>query len=113
MRIDTRAESTPFPEEIIELNAKNKNIVAAAGGISVLGNIAGLMYAIKTKKSGWGKVGWFFLGGIIVAIPTGIVARSMVTKNNTAINKLKNPTAVPTAEEQRENDFFAQGGKFN
>lgn len=101
--------------EIEKLNSKNKNIVMAAGGVSLLGNIAGLLYAINTKKSGWGKVGWFFLGGIIVGIPSGIIGRSMITNNNAKINELGSTVSnaeIAKLQEAAEDKFFEEGGTF-
>ncbi len=91
-----------------QLKAKNMNILLASSGISLLGNVAGLVYAIQTKKSGWGKVGWFFLGGIIVGVPSGIIARSMILKNLEKIQKERKTTYAEAAE----NKYFKEGGGF-
>lgn len=86
--------------EIEKLNNKNRNIYLGASGISLLGNIGGLVYAIQTKKSGWGKVGWFFLGGIVLAIPSAIVANSMITKNDAKIKLLEVDVETKSIEQK-------------
>lgn len=98
--------------EVDALKQKNTNIAIAATGISILGNVAGLLYAIQTKKSGWGKVGWFFLGGIIVGIPSGIVGRAMVVKNNTKIGEMEANMTQTKVDEMAENKHFNEGGGF-
>jgi hypothetical protein len=124
-KIDTSNSKAPKKTlndvEISQLKQKNTNALVASAGISFLGNIGGLMYAINTKKSGWGKVGYFFLGGILVGIPISIATSSYIRSNNKKIDILdiqnsKITTAMSTPDkeqEKKENEHFNQGGGFN
>jgi hypothetical protein len=89
--------------EIEKLERKNQNVYLAGAGISLLGSVGGVIYASKTGKSFWGKVGWWFLGGIIVGVPAGITVRAINNKRLNQIDKLKSqPTQIFSTKAKQE-----------
>lgn len=50
-----------------------RNINGIQIGAGLLGNIGGLIYAKKTGGGFWRSVGYFFLGGLIVGVPTALI----------------------------------------
>lgn len=76
-------------DKIIDLKRKNTNIWYIQSGVAFAGSVAGLMYAFKTDKSFWGKLGYWILGGIIVGVPSGVIAHLMNSKRNAEIAKLE------------------------
>ena len=42
-----------------------RKITRARLGLGILGNAAGIAYAVSRKSGFWGYVGWFILGGMI------------------------------------------------
>lgn len=46
-------------------------------GMAGLGNVAGIIVAVKRKSGFWGGAGWFLLGGLAGAA-LGYVAASMI-----------------------------------
>lgn len=75
--------------QIIDLKAKNKNVWRVQGAVALSGSVAGLVYAINKKKSFWGKVGWWVLGGIVVGGVAGTGAYLINSKRNAEIEKLE------------------------
>ena len=56
------------------------NIVSAQQAIGLLGNVGGIIYANKTGGGFWRYVGYALLGGLIVGIPTMLVANNFKNK---------------------------------
>lgn len=75
--------------QIIDLKAKNTTLIGTSMAISTLGGIAGVIYATKKNKSLLGKIGFFFVGNIIVGLASGLVIRPKIVKNNAEITKLE------------------------
>ena len=76
-------------DKIIDLKSRNRNITYIQGGLAFAGSIGGLIYAINSKKSFLGKVGFWFLGGLIVGVPSAIAANFVNNNRNTEIEKLE------------------------
>lgn len=75
--------------KVIDLKKKNRNVNIIQGGLAFGGSVAGLMYAIKMKKSFWGKVGYWILGGLIVGVPTSVGARLINSGRNAELEKIQ------------------------
>ena len=56
------------------------NIVLTQQAIGLLGNVGGIIYANKTGGGFWRYVGYSLLGGLIVGIPTMLVANHFKNK---------------------------------
>lgn len=72
---------------LVESEAKSLNM--KIGAISLGGSIAGAIYAASHKESFWKKVGWFFLGGTIVGIPTTLIFADKVADIQQRYQELK------------------------
>jgi hypothetical protein len=88
--------------EIEKLERKNQNILITSASIGFVGSIAGVIYAANKGMGGWAKVGWFIAGGAIVGLPTGIISRSMIIKNQDKITDLKGATPVFASKAEQE-----------
>ena len=75
--------------QIIDLQAKNTTLNGAWMSLGLLAGIGGVIYATKKNKSLLGKIGFFFLGNIIVGSATGLIIRPKIVKNNAEIKKLE------------------------
>jgi hypothetical protein len=75
--------------EISLVQAEAKSLNMKIGAISLGGSIAGAMYAANHKESFWKKVGWFFLGGTIVGIPTTLIFADKVADIQQRYQELK------------------------
>lgn len=73
----------------IDLQTKNANMNYVWTALALAGGIAGVIYASKKDKRFWGKVGFFFLGGVAVSIPTGIVVAPLMNKNKAEMKKMQ------------------------
>ena len=76
--------------QIIDLKSKSRKINYIQGGLAFAGSVGGLVYAFKKNKSFWGKVGFWILGGLIVGVPTSVVANVINNSRNAEIEKLEN-----------------------
>jgi len=81
-------QTSDLNDEISEIVKDSNNIKYIQAGLAFSGSIAGLVYAINKKKSFWGKVGFWILGGLIIGVPTGVVANVMISNKNEEIKKI-------------------------
>ena len=72
----------------IDLQVKKNQLISLSWGLHAVGATAGILYAMKTNRSGWGMVGFFILGGMIVSVPTNIIINSKLVKLDGEIAKL-------------------------
>ena len=75
--------------EITRLTAENAAIAVKVAAVSAVGSLAGLYYASKQNKSGWGKVGYFFAGGAIARLPLLFYYTSTLAQNLARIEQLQ------------------------
>lgn len=75
--------------EIIELQGKNNNANIVWGSVTLLGNIGGVILAHKMGYKFWGKVGFFFLGGIVTGLPMRLVYANKISERQARINLLR------------------------
>lgn len=61
-------------------NERLNNITSIQYAAGILGNIGGIIYAKKTGGGFWRYVGYAILGGLIVGIPTALVATPFKNK---------------------------------
>jgi len=75
--------------EIIELQGKNNNANVVWGSVILLGNIGGVILAHKMGYKFWGKVGFFFLGGVVTGLPMRLVYANKISERQARINLLR------------------------
>jgi hypothetical protein len=76
--------------QIIELQGKNNNANAVWGTVSLLGSIGGVVLAHKMGYKFWGKVGFFFLGGMITGVPMRLIYANKMSERAAKISLLRN-----------------------
>jgi len=81
--------------KVVDLKAKNSTMNYTWTALGLAGGVLGVIYAIKTKKSFWGKVGFYFLGTAIVSIPAGMVMYPKIAKNKAEIEKTNSSLTKP------------------
>jgi hypothetical protein len=59
--------------------------IALGSGLSLAGNVAGILLAVKRKSGFWGGVGWFLVGGLAGAA-IGYVAGTVLDGKPKEIN---------------------------
>lgn len=75
--------------EIVELQGKNNNANIVWGSVSLLGSIGGVVVAHKMGYKFWGKVGFFFLGGMVTGLPMRLIYANKISERQARINLLK------------------------
>lgn len=76
--------------QIIELQGKNSNANAVWGSVSLLGSIGGVVLAHKMGYKFWGKVGFFFLGGMVTGLPMRLIYANKISERTAKISLLRN-----------------------
>jgi hypothetical protein len=76
--------------QIIELQGKNSNANAVWGSVSLLGSIGGVVLAHKMGYKFWGKVGFFFLGGMVTGLPMRLIYANKISERAAKISLLRN-----------------------
>lgn len=76
--------------QIIELQGKNNNANTVWGTVSLLGSIGGVVLAHKMGYKFWGKVGFFFLGGMITGVPMRLIYANKMSERAAKISLLRN-----------------------
>lgn len=80
--------------KIIDTKAKNQKLQYVWSAMALAGSIAGVVYASRKGKGFWGKVGFWVIGGMAVAVPTGLIINPRIIKNKATILKLQNELKV-------------------
>ena len=73
---------------------KNQNNMTLKNVLTGIGSLAGLYYAFSKKKSGWGYVGFFIVGGIAGGIIGSTVEYVIKPKSPTPTTPEKRPLPV-------------------
>ena len=81
--------ATDTAAKIIDLQSENSTINTVRMALGFAGSIAGIVYANKTGGKFWRYVGFWFLGGAVVGIPTTLATIPKLNKNLAEIKKLK------------------------
>lgn len=76
--------------QIIELQGKNNNANYTWGTVSLLGSIGGVVLAHKMGYKFWGKVGFFFLGGMVTGLPMRLIYANKISERAAKISLLRN-----------------------
>jgi hypothetical protein len=76
--------------QIIELQGKNNNANIVWGSVSLLGSIGGVVLAHKMGYKFWGKVGFFFLGGMVTGLPMRLIYANKMSERAAKISLLRN-----------------------
>jgi hypothetical protein len=76
--------------QIIELQGKNNNANYTWGTVSLLGSIGGVILAHKMGYKFWGKVGFFFLGGMVTGLPMRLIYANKISERAAKISLLRN-----------------------
>ena len=76
--------------QIIELQGKNNNANRVWGSVSLLGSIGGVVLAHKMGYKFWGKVGFFFLGGMVTGLPMRLIYANKISERTAKISLLRN-----------------------
>lgn len=76
--------------QIIELQGKNNNANIVWGSVSLLGSIGGVVLAHKMGYKFWGKVGFFFLGGMVTGLPMRLIYANKISERTAKISLLRN-----------------------
>jgi len=85
---ERNAKTSDLNDEISGIVKNINNIKYIQAGLAFSGSVAGLVYAINKKKSFWGKVGFWILGGLIIGVPTGVAANVMINNKNEEARKI-------------------------
>lgn len=103
--------------EINSLKAKNDTALGTWMAVGLLASIGGVVVAHKMGYKFWGKVGFFFLGGIIVGVPLRLIYNTKIQERKGKIAVLQQeikdeewkefvnkntPKAQPLTEEQKK-----------
>jgi len=75
--------------KITLLESKNINASYTWGTVGFLGSVAGVVVAHKMGYKFWGKVGFFFLGGIVAGLPMRLILANKMAERNSEIVQLK------------------------
>ena len=75
--------------QIIELQGKNNNANYTWGTVSLLGSIGGVVLAHKMGYKFWGKVGFFFLGGMVTGLPMRLIYANKISERAAKISLLR------------------------
>ena len=75
--------------EITLLQGKNLNASMTWATVGFLGSIGGVIIAHKMGYKFWGKVGFFFLGGMVTGIPMRLIYANKINERNARIQLLK------------------------
>lgn len=76
--------------KITLLQSKNINAGYTWGTVGLLGSIGGVFVAHKMGYKFWGKVGFFFLGGMVAGLPMRLILANKMVERNAEITKLQN-----------------------
>ncbi len=60
------------------MTKENKTVMVQ--GVAILGNVTGIIVAVKRKSGFWGGVGWFLLGGLAGAGIGFVMAAAIADK---------------------------------
>ena len=75
--------------EVALLEGKNLNASMIWGTVGLLGSIGGVVVAHRMGYKFWGKVGFFFLGGMITGVPLRLIFANKINERNSRIKLLK------------------------
>lgn len=75
---------------------KNQNNMTLKNVLTGIGSLAGLYYAFSKKKSGWGYVGFFIVGGIAGSIIGSTVEYVIKPKQSPTTPEKKPLPVTPT-----------------
>ena len=77
-------------DELIEAEAELKKHISHVYALGAIGNLMGIGFAYHKGSSFWGYVGWAFVGGMVMGIPTRLIMSNKLIKAQSDIDKLKN-----------------------
>lgn len=81
-----------------------QNTMTLKNVLTGLGSLAGLYYAFSKKKSAWGYVGFFIVGGIAGSIVGSTIQYVIKPKQEpTPVTPVKRPAPILTVTEVKPN----------
>lgn len=95
-----------------EIKAEALRVNLIRGSIGLAGSIGFCAYAFHKGFGFWGKVGMFFLGGIVVGIPANIVMAKKLANADTALSEVERAEraeSMVAAEKWRQEQIKQHG----